>query len=71
MSELLIVELLLRVVGLAVGMRTKVCSRPQLRLIGAHDTDWVLDWFLNGLVLLVPVTSHVGTDVMFYAPLIQ
>jgi hypothetical protein len=68
-SELLGIELLLGIVGLAVEMRTKVCSGHQLRLIGTCDTGQVQ--FLSAPVLLVPVTYHVGTDVMFYAPLIQ
>ena len=62
------VELPLGVVGLAAEFVPKVCSGHWLRPEGTCATGWVE--FLGAWVLLVPVTSGVGVDVVSSPPLI-
>jgi hypothetical protein len=66
--EILGVELLLDVVGLAAEFEPKVCSGHRLRLEGSCATGRVE--LPSAPVPLVPVTSGVGADVMFFSPLI-
>ena len=69
MLEHLGVELLLGVVGLAAEFTPKVCSGHRFRPEGTHATGQA--GFLCPWILLVPVTpSGVGTDVVFYSPVI-
>jgi hypothetical protein len=68
MSERLGVDLPLGVVGLAEEFAPKVCSVHQPRPEGTCATDWME--FLGAQILLVPVTSSVGADVVSSSPLI-
>jgi hypothetical protein len=68
MLERLGVELPLGVVGLAVEFEPKVCSGHWLRSEGTRATGWV--GILGAWVLLVPVISSVGADVVSSSPLI-
>jgi hypothetical protein len=66
--ECLGLELLLGVVGLAVEFEPKDCIGHKLRLEGTCATGRVE--FLVAWVLLVPVTSRIGADVVSSSPLI-
>ena len=66
--EYLGVDLHLGVVGLAAEFEPKVCSGHRPRLEGTRATGLVE--FLGAWVLLVPVTSGVGVDVVFSSHLI-
>ena len=62
------VELFLGIVGLAVEFALKVLSGHGLRPEGTCATGWVD--FPGAWVLLVPVTSGFGADVVSSSPLI-
>ena len=62
MEECLGVVLPLGVVGLAAEFISKVCSRYHPRLEGTFATGWAE--FLGAQVMLVPVTSSTGADVV-------
>ena len=66
--ERLGLELPLGVTRLAAEFVPKVCSGHQLRLEGSRATGQAV--FLGTRVLLGPVTSGVGADVVSSSPLI-